>query len=94
MAPKQYVQKPYKVRGEQYFAASNPPPAGVHFCTVTPQFPNGEPHVHTDRGVFAPVDGDWIVEDLWQPYAWHVIPDAEFQDRFGGATVEVTKGSP
>jgi hypothetical protein len=83
----QYVQGPYKVRAEQYFAASDPPPAHVHFCTVVPQFPNGEPHVHTATGVFAPIDGDWIVEEIWSPHAVLVIPDAEFTDRFGGAVI-------
>ena len=82
----QYVQKPYKVRAEQYYAATDPPPAGVCRCTVTPIFPTGDPHVHTLQGIYAPAEGDWIAEDLWQPHAFHVIPDAEFQDRFGGAT--------
>ena len=86
MARHQYVQTPYKVMAEQYSAAADPAPIGVCRCTVTPLFPTGDPHVHTATGLAAPVDGDWIVEDIWQPHAFHVIPDVEFQDRFGGST--------
>jgi len=85
MPQNQHVQKPYKVLAEQYFAATTPEPVGVCHCTVTMEFPTGLAHVHAFDGIFAPQDGDWIAEDVWQPHAFHVIPDAEFQDRFGGA---------
>ena len=26
--------------------------------------------------------GDWIVQDVWTPHDWSVIPNAEFLDRF------------
>jgi len=88
MPPHQYVQKPYKVIGEQYAAAADPPVPGICHCTFVPMFPNGETHVHLGDGVVAPTDGDWIVQDVWQPYAWHVIPPGEFSDRFGGPPAE------
>lgn len=84
MAQKQHVQKPYKVMAEQYFAANEPPPRGVCTLPDTPLYQAGEAHVHTERGIYAPVEGDWIVEDVWYPHAFYIISDAEFSDRFGG----------
>jgi hypothetical protein len=88
MPKHQYVQQPYKVIAEQYFAATDPPPPLVCHCTITPVFPTGDAHVHTLEGLYAPVDGDWIVEDQWTPHAVHLLSDAEFSDRFGGAVAE------
>jgi len=80
MPQKQYVQKPYKVNAEPYDAYADPLQPGV--CRCVPDLP---PHVHVGGGELVILAvGDWIVQDAWSPHAWHVIPDEEFQDRFGG----------
>jgi hypothetical protein len=89
------VQKPYKVLAEQYLPGTTPPPpdaatrAGLCVCTVFDPFADGRPHVHGRTQVYELHAGDWTVQELWAPYDWYVIPDAEFQDRFGG-----TGGAP
>jgi hypothetical protein len=82
MPQNQYVQKPYKVLAEQFHAATTPDQAGVCRCTVVPQLADGRPHVHGTRQAYELHEGDWIVQDVWSPHDWQVIPDAEFQDRF------------
>lgn len=85
MAPTQFVQKPYKVRAEQ-FTGTLPPNAdtreGLCICTTFPPFADGRPHVHGRSNCYPVNVGDWIVQDVWTPHDWSVIPDAEFQDRF------------
>ena len=88
MAPQQHVQKPYKVLAEQYVAGMAPPDtstqsAGLCVCATFP-FADGRPHVHGLTRCWEVHLGEWIVHELWSPYDWFVIPDAEFRDRFGG----------
>ena len=88
MPPQQHVQKPYKVLAEQYVAGMAPPDATVRqgLCVCSGVFPGltGQPHVHGTGRYYLLKPGDWIIQDVWTPHAWSVIPDAEFQDRFGG----------
>jgi len=88
MAQKQYTERPYKVRAEHYTVGMSPDPIGLCRCTNTPMYPTGDPHVHTARGVYAPITGDWIGEDVWSPHEFHIFPDAEFVDRFAGPPAE------
>ena len=87
MAPRQYVQKPFKVLAEQYRTATQPPIAGV--CTIAHDpFPDGAPHAHVEStGARALHDTDMIV---WSVYHAGIILDvialAEFEDRFGTVT--------
>jgi hypothetical protein len=84
MPPTQFVQKPYKVLAEQYTGtppADTAPRDGLCICAVHP-FPDGRPHVHARDRCYEVHSGDWIVQDVWTPHAWSVIPDAEFRDRF------------
>ena len=84
---KQYNEKPHKVLAEPYDAAA-PLQVGVCVCTLNPmQWTDGRPHVHTPTGMLALAPGDWIVEDLWTPGVYDVLPDEEFQARFGGGNV-------
>jgi hypothetical protein len=57
---------------------------GLCACTIVPGLTDGRPHVHTGTGIVALQATDWIVQQQWSPHSWLVIPDAEFQDRFGG----------
>lgn len=90
MPIKQYVEKPFKVRAEQFDPATmTPPPSdtftpGLCACTHVPGLEDGRPHVHAAAGIVVLQATDWIVQEQWSPYAWSVIPDAEFTDRFGG----------
>jgi hypothetical protein len=85
MAQAQYVQKPYKVKAEQYVAGMTPPDAttraGLCVCIAGP-FTDGRPHVHGRSVCYELHPSDWMLEDIWSPHDWSVIPDAEFQDRF------------
>jgi hypothetical protein len=81
---KQYTEKPYKVRAEQYDAAA-PLQAGACACTANPQWTGGV-HVHTAVTMVALGPTDWIVEDLWL-HTWQVMSDEEFQARFGGGNL-------
>lgn len=85
---KQYVEKPVKVLGEQYVAASDPPAVGVCRCTLTPQAPEGQPHVHTAHGPTRLQETDWIVTNRFSLVVEDVLTNAEFEERFG------TQGGP
>lgn len=85
MPQTQFVQKPYKVRAEQFNPAAVPDQPGVCRCTAYPPFADGRPHVHGRAAVYelhSTAPADWIVEDVWTPHAWSAMPDAEFLDRF------------
>jgi hypothetical protein len=85
---KQYNEKPHKVLAEQFDASALPLQVGVCVCTLNPMgWTDGRPHVHTPRALIALGPTDWIVEDLWTPGVYDVMPDAEFQARFGGGNL-------
>lgn len=79
MAPKQYVAKPHKVQAEQY-TAGMALPAGVDDCEV---FPPGGLHAHTDAGMKALHETDWLVWDKKGGRLTDVMTDADFIDEFG-----------
>jgi hypothetical protein len=79
MAPRQYVAKPAKVQAEQY-SAGMPLPAGVDDCVL---FPPGGLHAHTDTGLKALHETDWLVWDRKGARLTDVLTDAEFQEVFG-----------
>ena len=84
MAPRQFVEKPFKVLAEQYFTATQPPIAGV--CTIAhAPFLDGAPHAHVEStGARALHDTDVIVWSLYhEGIILDVIAQAEFEDRFG-----------
>jgi len=85
---RQYVEKPVKVLGEQYFAAADPPAAGVHTCTLPP-FLDGRPHVHCVDQARELHEGDVIVASVHHPDVFlEVVPLAEFEERFGNVAAE------
>jgi hypothetical protein len=85
MAPQQFVQKPYKVTGEQYRTGMVPPDAntrdGLCICR-SPLTPTGAPHVHGLTRLYVLNDTDWVMQEQWSPHDWFVVSDAEKQDRF------------
>jgi len=77
-----YVEKPRKVLAEQYFAATQPPPAGVCTCTANACFQM--PHAHTSAtGWTALHDSDWIITNRFSSLTDAILTDAEFQEVFG-----------
>jgi len=84
---KQYNEKPHKVLAEQYDATA-PLQVGVCVCTQNGMgWTDGRAHVHTADAMIALGPTDWIVEDPWTPGAYDVLPDEEFQARFGGGNL-------
>ena len=86
---KQYVEKPGKVMAEQFFAASDPPAGGVHYCGLDPLVESGPPHVHGTTQVYLLHDGDWILASKWAPtIPTGVMTNDEFQDTYGAGPPE------
>jgi hypothetical protein len=79
---KQQTEKPLKVYAEQ-FLTGQPLPVGVATYVFEPTFPNGEPRVYTDRGVFAIHDTDWVISSRYTGRPVEVISAEEFAERFG-----------
>lgn len=78
----QFTERPLKIYGEQYTAGS-PLPVGVSVEVVPPVYPNGEPRVYTDSGVFPLHDNDWVISSRYTGKPIEVISAEEFTERFG-----------
>ena len=80
-----YSERPPQVYGEQYHAGQALP-IGASVEVFEPAYPNGEPRVYAETGVYPLHEGDWVISNRYTGQPVEVISAEEFAERFGPST--------